>query len=193
MDEQLELYALGRLAESEQVFLEEHLFVCASCREKLDGIGDFVQGMRGAGTQTETTAVGARFFSPGWAAFLQRPAAAMALAFALLILVLGIFSIGRTKLVPVASLQLTAIRGTMPVTAPARTYDLLLYDVPLSASPYRVDVVDGAGGSVWSGLATAGQSGVEVNVPRHLAAGDYFVRVSAPDGKTLHEYGFRVH
>jgi len=50
-EEQLELYALGRLPGSGQVRLEEHLLVCAACRDKLNEIGDFALAMRAAGKQ----------------------------------------------------------------------------------------------------------------------------------------------
>lgn len=50
-DEQLELYALTRLADSELALLEEHLLICASCREKLDAIAQFAAGMRDAGAK----------------------------------------------------------------------------------------------------------------------------------------------
>ncbi len=189
-DEQLELYAMGRLSESEHARIEEHLIVCAACREKLEGIGDFALGMRAAGEQLadpQSSEAGSRL-----TAFLRRPAVSMALAFALFLLVLGIFSMGRTKLAPVASLRLTAVRGAMPVTVAARAYDLLLTDAPRDGGPFRVEVVNPTGGRMWSGLAAAGPSGVEVNVPQSLTQGDYFVRVFSADGKPLREYGFRV-
>jgi hypothetical protein len=189
-DEQLELYALGRLPGAEHARLEEHLIVCAACREKLEGIGDFALAMREAGAP----AVEPEWAPPGsrLASFFRRPAVSMALAFALLVLVLGIFSIGRTKLVPVASLQLRAARGAMDVTVAAQSYDLQLADAPREGGPFRVEVVNAAGGIVWSGLAAAGPSGVEVRVAQSLGQGDYFVRVFSADGKTLREYGFRV-
>jgi anti-sigma factor RsiW len=188
--EQLELYALGRLPESENTNLEEHLIVCAACRERLDGIGDFALAMRVAGAQV---------ISPGWPqpgdrlhAWFRRPAVSMALAFALLLIVLGIFSTGRTKLAPVASLQLTAMRGAMPETIPARSYNLRLADAPRDGGPFRVEVLNPAGGKMWSGPAASGPSGVAVTVTQHLVQGDYFVRLISPDGTTLREYGFRV-
>lgn len=191
-DEQLELYALGRLPESEHALLEEHLLVCASCREKLDGIGDFALSMRAAGSQTVSPAVGAKTLSPQWSAFFRRPAVSMGLAFALLLLVLGIFSIGRKELPPSATLQLTAVRGAMPATVAARSYDLLVTDAPRDGGPFRIELVNTAGGNVWSGLVAAGSSGIDVKVPQPLAQGDYFMRLISADGKTLREYGFRV-
>jgi anti-sigma factor RsiW len=97
-EEKLELYALGRLPESENTILEQHLIVCAGCRERLDGIADFALGMRTAGAQV---------IRPAWpqpghrlAGWLRRPAVSMALAFALLLLALGIFSTRAHKASP---------------------------------------------------------------------------------------------
>ncbi len=46
-DEVLEKYALGVLPETRTVELEEHLFTCASCRERLSGLERFITGLRG--------------------------------------------------------------------------------------------------------------------------------------------------
>ena len=190
-DEQLELYALGRLPESEHILLEGHLIVCSACRRRLDGIGDFALGMRAAGAEVVSESWSGA--NPHLSAFLRRPLASVSLAFALLLIVLAIFSTGRTNLAPVASLQLTALRGAMPETVPAQSYDLRLADVPHDGGPFHVEVVNAAGGSMWSGTAAGSPSGVEVTVTQRLKQGDYFVRVSSADGKTQREYGFRVH
>lgn len=189
-EEQLELYALGRLPESENAVLEQHLIVCTACRERLDGIGDFALAMRTAGAQV---------ISPGWSqpgyrltVWLRRPAMSMSLAFALLLLVLGIFATGRSNLAPVASLQLTAMRGAMADTVPARAYNLRLTDAPRDGGSFRVEVLNADGGRMWSGLAQSGPAGVAVTVTQHLSEGDYFVRLISADGTTLREYGFRV-
>ena len=44
----LEIYALGRLAESDGVPVEEHLLVCEQCRERLAGWDEYVGAMRSA-------------------------------------------------------------------------------------------------------------------------------------------------
>jgi len=80
----------------------------------------------------------------------------------------------------------------MPFTGPAREFDLTLADGPREAGPFRVEVVDATGLSVWSGLAESSPVGVQVKVMRRLAPGVYFVRLSAASGKLLSEYGFRI-
>ena len=129
-DEKLELYALGRLPESDLPLLEEHLIVCTTCQEKLDGIGDFALGMREAAVAAPQTDWFGRRFASGLRSLIRRPAFSMALAFAALVVVIGIFSSGRTQFAPSASLQLTATRGDMPITVPAREYDITLADGP---------------------------------------------------------------
>jgi hypothetical protein len=196
-DDQLELYARGRLPESDLPVLEEHLMICTSCREKLDEIGDFALGMReasGAGSASTPARAGSRtdWFGGGWASFFRRPAFSMALAFAALVVILGVFGNGRTNFAPNASLQLTAMRGEMPLTVAAREFDLTLSDGPREGGPFRVEVLSAAGASVWSGLAESGPAGVQFKLMQRLAQGDYFVRLYSSSGNNLREYGFRV-
>jgi hypothetical protein len=187
-DEQLELYALNRLPESEFALIEEHLIVCAACREKLDGIADFALGMREApGTERPQ-----RRFAAQLGSFFRLPAFSMALAFSTLLIVIAIFSNVRTQFAPTASLQLTATRGEMSVTVPARAFDLRLTDGPREGGPFKVEVLNAMGLSLWTGLAASSPVGVEVNVPQPLTQGDYFVRLYSPGGEMLREYGFRV-
>lgn len=193
-DEQLELYALGRLPESDLPLLEEHLIVCATCQEKLDGIGDFALGMQEAAAPAATPQTDwfGRRLVAGLPSLIRRPAFSMALAFAALVIVIGIFSNGRTQFAPSASLQLTATRGDMPLTVPAREYDITLADGPREGGPFRIEVLNAAGMALWSGLRASSPAGVQVNVTQRLSQGDYFVRLYSPSGKMLREYGFRV-
>lgn len=181
-DDQLEYYSLGRLSETEIPVLEEHLMVCAVCQERLDGIENFALGMRQVLCEPAPQAAG--FFD-----FLRRPAFAFSFSFAAVaVLAIAVFAInGRTKFAPAASLQLTAMRGEMPVSGPARETDLTLMDVPQSGGPFRVEVVDATGKLQWTG-----PGGVSVKVQRGLAPGDYFVRLYGADNRVVHEYGFRV-
>jgi hypothetical protein len=189
-DDQLEQYALGRLAESERLELEEHLLICESCQARLDGIADFSHGMKEALEAQPPPAEAPR---RDWFAWLRRPAISMALAFVALIAVMAVFSGGDKKLPPVSSLQLTALRGEMPGVSPAREIDLTLTDAPKAEGPFRVEVVNAMGLKVWNGLADSGPRGVEVKVQQQLSQGDYFVRMYSVTGQLLHEYGFHVH
>jgi hypothetical protein len=189
-DDQLELYARGRLPESDVPVFEEHLMICTTCREKLDEIGDFALGMR----EALGTAVAPQTRRFGWdlASLFRRPAFSMALAFVALVIVVGVFSNGRTRFAPSASLQLTATRGEMPSTIPAREFDLTLLDGPREGGPFRIEVLNAMGASVWSGLAEGNPAGVRFKLTRRLLQGDYFVRLYSVSGETLREYGFRI-
>jgi hypothetical protein len=189
-EDQLELYARGRLTESDLPVLEEHLMICTTCREKLDEIGDFALGMQEASAKQAAP----RPVWMGWglASFFRRPAFSMALAFVALLVVVGVFSNGRTTFAPSASLQLTAMRGEMPSTIPAREFDLTLSDGPREGGPFRIEVLNATGASVWGGLAESGPAGVRFKLTQRLAQGDYFVRLYAASGQILREYGFRI-
>jgi hypothetical protein len=189
-EEQLEQYALGRLAGADLISLEEHLLLCDACQVRLDEIGPFAIGMREALSLQPAVAPSAT--SKDWFAWLRRPVFAMAIAGAVaLIAIVAVVSTGRTKLTPVAALQLTSIRGEMQATSPAREYDLTLADAPPAGSPFRVDVVNGNGEAVWKGSAD-GNITAGVKIQQALQPGDYFVRLYSPSGSLVHEYGFRV-
>jgi hypothetical protein len=202
-DDHLEQYALGRLPAAELAPLEEHLLACSTCREKLVGFEQFSLGMQEAlvmdGVIASSRAQPGERFSGVFAAFvatltagLRRPVVSMALGFAVLIAAIGIFSQGHTKFAPFASLQLTAMRGEMPFTVPARQFDLTLADGPRQGGPFHVDVVNATGAPIWQGLAESGPQGVRVQLKQRLSQGDYFVRLYGPAGDVLREYGFRI-
>jgi preprotein translocase subunit SecG len=193
-DVQLELYALKRLPETEVPAIEEHLLVCAVCRDRLDTAAQFALGMREASARTKAssgTPVNADS-AAGLGSFLRRPTVSMALAFVALLIVVGLFSGRSPQFAPSASLQLTATRGEVPLASPARMFNLLLTDGPENGGPFRVEVLSASGATMWAGLAARGASGVEVQVTQKLLQGDYFVRLYTPDGKLLRQYGFRV-
>jgi hypothetical protein len=186
-DDQLELYALDRLPDSDLPEFEVHLMMCANCRERLDEIGTFALGMREAPAASETD----------WFGWLRRRAFSMAMGFVVLVVVVeivatGINSNGRTTFAPSAALQLTATRGEMPFTAPAREFNLTLADGPRDGGPFRIDVVNVTGVPAWSGLAESSPAGVQVKVMHRLGPGDYFVRLFDASGQMLREYGFRI-
>jgi hypothetical protein len=187
-DDQLELYARGRLPGSQTIELEEHLLGCPTCLERLEETDHWVTAAREVLSHDPAPAVKA---AAGWFAWPRFAWAGVVLAVLALAIGIGLFSRGGAKLAPVAALQLVAMRGDMDTVAPAREIDLTLTDAAASGT-VRVRVVDAAGTSMWEGSASGAPSGVEVRVNRELKPGTYFVRVSSPDGQMLHEYGFRV-
>jgi predicted anti-sigma-YlaC factor YlaD len=199
-DEQLERYSLGSLSDSDLPLLEAHLLMCAACRERLNGIEDFAIAMRDALSEEsalEAVALKNASFRGGWFKWallssLRRPAFSMALGCVALIVAMVIFSNGRAKFAPGASLQLTAMRGEMPTTIPARELDLTLSDGPKVGAPFRIEVVNAMGATMWRGPANDRPAGLQVKLMQPLVPGDYFVRLYSADGKELREYGFRI-
>ena len=59
------------------------------------------------------------------------------------------------------------MRGEMPLTVPAREFALTLSDGPREGGPFRVEVVNAMGLSMWSGLVESSPTGIEVKV--HVA------------------------
>ena len=195
-DDQLENYVLGRLPDTGVPVLEEHLMVCAACRERLDQIENFALGMQEALKSAPLSDAGTEPFSFGtWLrgfGVWGKPAFSLALAAVALAVIAVFVANGRTKFAPVASLQLTAMRGEMPFAAPAREIDLTFVDAPKTGGPFRVEVVDATGNPQWKGVANTGAEGLAVKVQHRLVPGDYFVRLYSANNQVLHEYGFRV-
>jgi len=186
-DEQLEAYVLGRLSDSEEEILEEHLLVCATCRTVVDQQLVFASGMREALADARP--------QRDWLAWLRpvlAPRLAMASALAALVVAAaGLYFVAgdHTHYAPVAALQLTAIRGTTtPSVEPAREIDLTLNGFPTTGGPFKVEVVDANGGNIWTGTT----SSPSVAVHEKFRRGSYFVRLYTSSGDLLHEYGFRV-
>ena len=184
-EEEFELYAMGRLATNRSGRLEEHLLVCDPCRQQLDDAAAYCLTMR---QELSKPAKPAFWFGWNW---LRLPSPAMvglAMAAAVLLLVVAGSVLLRpgTSLVPLATVQLSAMRGEMAVAVEARETDMILLD----AGSYvgNVEVVDATGGFMWKGpLAEGGR----LRVPKALAKGTYFVRLY--DGlKLTREYGFHV-
>ena len=165
--------------------MEEHLLVCVTCQERLDEVESYALAMR-EGIAAEP----APEPRTDWFAWLRQPRAAWAGGFAIAVLVAGIFlSLDRSHVAPLASLQLTAMRGETHSVSPAQETDITLTDAPTeNTAALRVDVVDAAGGTVGSSPPGGGA----VKITKQLAEGSYFVRLYDGSGKLLHEYGFRV-
>jgi predicted anti-sigma-YlaC factor YlaD len=192
-DERLELYALGRLSDSDLIGIEEHLLVCDHCRDRLDETADIAFAFR-EDLRSNPVLYGAG--RAGWFQWLGiewlrlKPQFAVAAVLAVAMLVVFVVRSGNTQLAQVATLQLTAMRGAgIQTVPPARELDLTLSDAGAALS---VEVVDGNGAAVWAGTPEIVAGTARVKIVKALSPGDYFTRVyDAPD-HMLHEYGFSV-
>ena len=184
-DELLELYALGRLPDSDSAPLEEHLLVCELCRERLDQVEAYALALRSAIAQEPVSAA-----ADGWfREFFQFRNLLFAGGFAAAVLLAVLYLHPRANIAPFASLELTAMRGNMVSIQPARETDILLADAPAQSST-PVQMVDASGGTVWNGIPEPVSH--RIRVMKQLAPGSYFVRLFDSNGGLLHEYGFQV-
>lgn len=184
-EEEFELYAMGRLTPERGGRLEEHLLVCDPCRQQMDEAAAYCLTMRQELSRPEKPAF---WFGWNWLRLPSPAMAGVAMAAALLLLVVaGSVLLRRgAPLVPLATIQLSAMRGEMVVAAEARETDMVLLDAATYAG--NAEVVDASGRPVWKGpLAEGGR----LRVTKALAKGTYFVRLF--DGlKLTREYGFQV-
>ena len=195
-DDQLELYSLDRLSDTDLIQVEEHLMVCSGCRDRLEDASAFALAMRKvlkehpvAFEKPDEENWFSRLLS-GW----KTPSLAFAGAMAAVVLSVGLYTYtqghsgaGMTT-APVAYLQLTAMRGELPSVHGAKAVQLRFSEAVESGGPYKVSLVADDGSAVWNGVT----QGPNVRLDRSLPKGTYFARLFGPSGQLLHEYGFRV-
>jgi hypothetical protein len=189
-EDRLELYALHRLPDSEVERVENHLLICDGCRDRLEEVSAFAFSMRQ--TLRDEPVIESRY---RWFAWL-RPQLALGAAFAVMVLAVAVYRISAdAHVVPVASLQLTAVRGSdVETVVRARELDLAFTDAPASS---RLDLVDADNVTVWTGtlrpVAERGEARIaQAKIAQVLSPGEYFARVYTGAGQPLHEYQFEV-
>ncbi len=192
-DDRLELYALGRLSDSELPEIEEHLLVCDSCRDRLDETEMYVVAMQRELALAAVPAKSAWSLSAWSGSSWFRPQFAWGGAMALVAVGVILVWNGNSRLSPVASLELTAMRGSdLRSAPPSRELDLTLGDATAGAGSPLVEVVDDGGGAVWQGAAETNGGKARVKLIRVLSPGVYYVRLYDSPGHLVHEYSFRV-
>ncbi len=177
----LEKYVMGALSGSATAEVEQHLLVCESCRQRVTETDDYVRAMR---TAVETAAGGAPESAWWWGFRWLVPAVAFAALTVFVVERLG----PRTSSSP-APVALEAMRGSEAAQAPAgRPLQLQpdLRGLPPSTR-YRLELVTASGAMVWRGEFQA-----PLAMAPGQAAGDYFVRLSLPDGTLLREYALAI-
>jgi len=184
-EDRLELYALHRLPDSEVERVENHLLICNGCRDRLEEVSAFAFSMRQTLSDEPVTESNTRWFGR----WLGR-------SFAVMVLVAGIYRISAdAHVVPVASLQLTALRGSdVKTVVRARELDLAFTDAPASS---RLDIVDVDNVTVWTGtlrpVAERAEARIaQARITQVLSPGEYFARVYTGARQPLHEYQFKV-
>jgi hypothetical protein len=201
-DDELELYALGRLCESRVVAVEEHVLICESCQDRLAETEAYVQAVRAAAAKL------AEQPAPWWRRWWERlgalrwtpkPVWAAASALALLAMVWwgsSWFNRTRSNLPPVA-VTLISVRGEDPAMSRAPAGRPLRLEADLTglevARTVTLELVDGEGTPLERRTVVAKDNGATLMAPP-LRPGRYWVRLYAaePNGELLREYGFQV-
>jgi hypothetical protein len=199
-DDSLELYALDRLTGTDLTRVEDHLIICVECRERLENTAAFAFAVRDAFKENPSLAPAPASRGLNWFGWLRMDALNIAWkpqfalgAFAVIILATGAYFLGtRPNSAPIASLQLTAMRGDIQTVPAAKVLDLTFSDSPAGGGPFRVEVVDANGRSVWSGAASVKANNLGARIEKPLSPGTYFARMYDASGKLLHEYGLKV-
>jgi len=197
--EELESYAMGRHSEERAAGLEEHLLVCAPCRQRLDENDSYASVMRQAAVKLEATPGRRRKTVP---MLHMRAAVACATLAAGAALTVALRYSSATA--PSFAVSLAATRGVgIEAKAPAgRSLDLRPDLTGLPAGLYfRLEMVDRLGNRVWQGNTQPGRS---VRVPAQQP-GTYFARVygyaggfaggsasGGSSGELLREYGLEI-
>lgn len=191
-DDHLELYALDRLEPAQIDVVEDHLILCDPCRGRLDEVGSFAIAMRESLRRVPAHAEPERFRWE-WLAAMFQPRFAMAAAFAALLTVaVGYYTNRPSALPPVASLQFVASLADVKEVQAARELQLVFKDAPVSGSPFRLELVDAAGASIWKGAPAPRPAGLVATIDAALPSGVYFARLYDNANSLVHEYGFRV-
>lgn len=181
-DNDIELYALGRLSDEVAAPIEEHLLVCDSCRDRVKQADEFVTTICAAlrddeAAETKRSSSMARFFSvpvPIWVGAL----AAVAL--------IAVVVPQRQKTMEPFAVQLESYRGAgIPFSATAPAGQPLLLHVDVKGLPerpaYQVEIADAKGAVIWNSPVQAKGEAINVTVDRSLRAGQYWARIYQND------------
>ena len=181
-EETLEEYAFGRVLEPEAASIEEHLLVCEQCQDTLGDIDEYILLMKAATREQAPLPA------------LVRPKRRLAPYVAAGTIAAGVAVAALLPSVrpvrPAETVELQSLRGVeMPRIHADHPADLRITVPDLPDAPYRVEVVDASGGTVWSGRAVASGRRIRVLEPKALRAGAYWVRLYSENGELLREFG----
>jgi hypothetical protein len=195
----LELYSLGRLAETQSSGLEEHLLICRACQERLEQTDDFVRAFRMAvrGKPQPEKRVAHRRRWWNWAGAGWQP---IPVGAALALVAMGVIALA-PRSVPTEEIEvrLSALRGSGSgalATVPAQRMLRLNLDAQaLPGQSYRIELADARGRQLWQSLSPVRveSESLHTTVARLVPAGLYWVRLYDPiSGQLAREYGLNV-
>jgi len=194
----LEEYAFGRLSGADLEDSEEHLLICQRCQEDLKEVDEYILLMKRAARKlaSETRGWGLAW---GWARAgrVRGKWITVGMGATVAVVVLGSLALWPSRETAVTnSVQLVALRGDDMASiahSPGGPLDLLIdvSDLP-GVARFRLEVVNAAGRRHWEGTATPADGKLTVRIPKALARGTYWVRLSSSEGELLREFGLRA-
>jgi hypothetical protein len=191
----LERYAMNTLSEGEAEQVEDHISLCANCLNRLDEESAFLRDIRHAlNANPEVPKEKSVTKAPGIWGWLNWGTPAWAGA-ACVLAVVTFFVMRPQPMGPAATVVLQGTRGESARVHGSGPFDFEIF-MPESAAAYQVVLVDSNGAKIWSSEVTSNASAkdgkLHAIVPQRLNPGQYFVRVSDPSSRAIHEYGVRV-
>jgi anti-sigma factor ChrR (cupin superfamily) len=188
-EEQLERYAMGRLAEQELAPVEEHLLVCEACQERLEIAEALLPMLRRALREVEREPAAEPFWKR-WFASTWKAAPALAACAAL---ILAVYVWVPNRQVEWQTVQLEAKRGELKPAEAVEGFalQLQLNTDGLETGPAVLQVVDAQGTPVEAYNVTIERSPLGAQIPKPLQPGQYWVRLKA-NGLMLREYALPV-
>ena len=201
-DDLLEKYSIGHLPDEQVPAMEEHLFVCSDCQQRLSSIDEYVQVVKTAAAELEraktarkpsfTDALVGRFWP------IPKPVWALGLTLASLAVVLGVLSPWQVRQRRQTELTLSASRGDVSLMPHAGSHDEIQLKIDTAriapAPVYQLYLVNANGAKVWNGtFSPQATHEIVAKVPA-LRSGQYWVRIYRATDlvNSLQEYGFLV-
>jgi hypothetical protein len=196
-EETLELYALGRLQESELEQVDIHLLMCETCQDTVAEADQYVAALTSALAEAESaralpSPAAAVPKSPWWRNLQWMPPAPLLASGLAALLLAGVLLQSPPNLHP-SDITLRSERGSqteMAAQGPAGApLDLHIQSSHIAIQPdYRLSIVDRSGTLAWSGQITENGAHVEPG----LTAGIYWVRLYDGRETLLQEYGLQL-
>lgn len=186
-DDDLDLYALGKLPAESLPAAEEHLLACDACQSRLQQADEFTRLFREAATRPDARP------SVNWARLWRRPVVLAAASAAMLTVLFVVSRRDGPPIVP-ALVSMQSLRGPeAPARVEANHAAVLLFDIETTdAKNYEARIVDLAGNE-FRKPRTESKDG-RLTVPLDgLPTGSYWVRVyRAGESDPIAEYGLQA-
>lgn len=196
-DEFFEQYIFARLDESQCARFEEHLLVCAACRDQLENTDEYVRLMKTATAQLAAARPARPVPHP--VPLWRSPMTAILGAAAVMAVAAVVIPHHSQADRAAAQVQFVSFRGgagdTMAHARAGAGIDITIDCTEIGESAgLRLEIVEANGRPVWSGAAESrpGSKLISAHVLQKFRAGVYWVRLYSRQGELLREFGLRA-